>query len=327
MSFSHYLKEIGRGPNGSRPLSQDDAQQLMSAMLDSGVPDLEFGALLIAMRMKGESLDELMGFYQALDARLYHIEAPNCGARPVVIPTYNGARRQPNLTPLIALWLKQFGVPALLHGEMEGHGRVATMHVLRELDILPCTTLAQAEARLANDRIAFVPTSIFSPGLAAMLSVRNRLGVRNSAHTLVKLIDPFDGLGLRLVSVSHPEYHALLSAFFTATGFDALLMRGTEGEPYANPKRRPELLFFDGGEQRVLFEAESGPIKSLPAIPDTCDAVTTAHWIKRIVAREVPAPLPLVNQLACCLYASGYSPDFNQAKAIAAVETGSLAAA
>ena len=327
MNYAACLKEIGRGPNGSRSLCQEDARELMSAMLDGGVPDLEFGALLIALRMKGESLDELIGFYQAVDARLYKLSVPPAGPRPVVIPTYNGARRHPNLTPLIALWLRQFGVPVLLHGEMEGHGLVASVHVLRELGILPCTTLAQAESRLANDLLAFVPTSVFSPGLAAQLSARNRLGVRNSAHTLVKLFDPFNGLGLRLVSVSHPEYHALLSSFFAATGFDALLMRGTEGEPYANPKRRPELLYFDGGTPRVLFKAESDPIKSLPALPDTCDAVSTARWIKRVLAREVLAPLPLVNQLACCLYASGYSSDFNQAKAIAAVETGSLAAA
>lgn len=327
MNYAAYLKEIGRGPHGSRPLSEDDAQQLMGAMLDGGVPDMEFGALLIALRMKGESLDELLGFHEAVDARLYKIAAPLVGPRPVVIPSYNGARRHPNLTPLIALWLRQFGVPVIVHGEMEGHGRVASVHVLRELGILPCTTLAQAETRLANERLAFVPTSIFSPGLAAQLSARNRLGVRNSAHTLVKLIDPFGGLGLRLISVSHPEYHALLSGFLAATGGNALLLRGTEGEPYANPMRRPELLYFEDGAPRVLFEAESGPIKNLPALPDTCDAVSTAAWIKRVLAREAPAPLPLVNQLACCLYASGYSQDFNQAKAIAAVETGSLAAA
>ncbi len=327
MNYAAYLKEIGRGPNGSRPLDQEDAQQLMGAMLDGGVPDLEFGALLVALRMKGESLDELLGFYQAVDSRLYKLAVPPTGPRPVVIPTYNGAHHHPNLTPLIALWLRQFGVPVLLHGEMEGHGRVATVHVLRELGILPCTTLAQTENHLANERLAFAPTSVFSPGLAAQLSARNRLGVRNSAHTLVKLIDPFNGVGLRLVSVSHPKYHQLLSDFLTATGFDALLMRGTEGEPYANPKRRPELLYFEGGTSHVLFEAESSPIKSLTALPDTCDAVSTARWIKRVLAREISAPLPLVNQLACCLYASGYSQDFNQAKAIAAVETGSLAAA
>ena len=327
MNYAACLKEIGRGPSGSRSLSQEDAQQLMGAMLDGGVPDLELGALLIALRMKGESLDELLGFYQAVDARLYKLAAPPTGPRPVIIPSYNGAHRHPNLTPLIALWLRQFGVPVLLHGELEGHGRVATVQVLRELGILPCTTLAQARARLANEFLAFVPTSVFSPGLAAQLSARNRLGVRNSAHSLVKLMDPFDGLGLRLISASHPEYHALFAAFLTATGYNALLMHGTEGEPYANPKRRPELLYFEGGAPRVLFEAEIGPIKNVPALPDTCDAASTARWIKRVLAREAQAPLPLVNQLACCLYASGYSQDFNQAKAIAAVETGSLAAA
>lgn len=333
LNYANVLKEIGRGPNGSQTLSQDDAQQLMGAMLDGGVPDLEFGALLIALRMKGESLEELLGFHYAVDRRLYKIAAPSAGPRPVVIPSYNSARQHPNLTPLIALWLRQFGVPVIVHGEMEGHGGVATVQVLRELGILPCTTLAQAEARLVNDRFAFVPTSVFSPGLAAQLSARNRLGVRNSAHTLVKLIDPFedtgDGsdVGLRMIGVSHPEYHALITEFLAATGGNALMLHGTEGEPYANPRRRPELLLFEDGAPRVLFGAESGPIKSLPALPDTCDAASTAAWIKRVLAREAPAPLPLVNQLACCLYACGYSQDLNQAKAIAAVETGSLAAA
>lgn len=327
MNYAACLKEIGRGPDARQPLSQEDARQLMSAMLDGGVPDLEFGALLVALHMKGESLEELMGFYQAVDARLYKLSVPPVAPRPVVIPTYDGARRHPNLTPLIALWLRQFGVPVLLHGEMEGHGRVATVHVLRELGILPCTTLAQAENRLASDLLAFVPTRVFSPGLAAQLSARNRLGVRSSAHILVKLFDPFNGLGLRLVSVSRPEDQTLLSAFFAATGFDALLMHGTEGEPYADPKRRPEFLYFEGGTPRVLFEAEFGPIKNLSALPNTCDAASTARWITRVIAREAQAPLPLVNQLACCLYASGYSQDFNQAKAIAAVETGSLVAA
>ena len=41
------------------------------------------------------------------------------------------------------------------------------------------------------------------------------------------------------------------------------------------------------------------------------------------MAGEAPIPHPLVNQLACCLYACGYADDMNQAKAIAAIETGS----
>jgi anthranilate phosphoribosyltransferase len=327
MGFANYLKEIGRGAQGARPLSEADAHQLMSAMLDGGVPDLELGALLMALRMKGETLDELLGFHEAMDERLNRIPLVGSSPRPIVIPTYNGARRQANLTPLIALWLKQFGIPVLLHGTLEGHGRVATAYILRELGMLPCTTVSQASMQLATDRIAFVPTNVLSPGLTALLNVRSRLGVRNTAHTLAKLIDPFEGRGLRMISVSHPDYLKLISDFLMATGADALLMRGTEGEPYANPKRRPEIVHFRDGQQELLFEAETGPIASLPTIPDSADAVTTAAWIKRVLARELFAPQPLVNQLACCLFASGYTQDFNQAKAIAAVETGSLAAA
>lgn len=327
MGFANYLKEIGRGAQGARPLSEADAHQLMSAMLDGGVPDLELGAILTALRMKGENLDELLGFYEAMDERLNRITLAGSSPRPIVIPTYNGARRQANLTPLIALWLKQFGIPVLLHGTLEGHGRVATAYILRELGMLPCTTVSQASMQLATERIAFVPTSVLSPGLTALLNVRSRLGLRNTAHTLVKLIDPFDGAGLRMISVSHPDYLRLLSDFLAATGTDALLMRGTEGEPFANPKRRPDIVHFRAGQESLLFEAETGPIASLPTLPEAADAVTTATWIKRVLAREVFAPQPLVNQLACCLYASGYTQDFNQAKAIAAVETGSLAAA
>jgi hypothetical protein len=46
-----------------------------------------------------------------------------------------------------------------------------------------------------------------------------------------------------------------------------------------------------------------------------------------VLRGEMPLPLPIVNQVACCLYGTGYTVDMNQAKAIAAVETGSLLAA
>jgi anthranilate phosphoribosyltransferase len=115
--------------------------------------------------------------------------------------------------------------------------------------------------------------------------------------------------------------------FLLATGAHALLLRSTEGEAFANPVRRPQLVYISDGASQVLFEAEAGPSKGVPALPAGIDAVTTALWIRRVLAGEVPVPLPLVNQLACCLFGAGYTSDMNQAKAIVAVETGSLAAA
>ncbi|MEQ1667102.1 MAG: DNA-binding protein YbiB [Sulfuriferula sp.] len=324
MSYSAVLKEIARGVHGARNLSVDAAAQLYGAMLDGGVPEMELGAILIALRMKGESDDELLGFYQALESRLYTLDAPAAGMRPVVIPSYNGARHQANLVPLLALLLVRFGIPVLIHGSLESQGRITTAYILRELGVLPSASLVQANKALAQDLIAFVPTAVLSPGLANLLALRNRLGVRNSAHSLAKMLNPFAGDSLRLVSVSHPDYLTKMRDFFETTGLRALLLRGTEGEAFANPKRRPDLLYCDDGRSQLLFEAEAGPLKTVPHLPQSIDAVTTAAWIQDALAGRQPIPLAVINQLACCLYGTGYTSDMNQAKAIVAMETNSL---
>lgn len=327
MSFSRYIKEIGRGAEGPGELSEQDAYQLFGAMLDGGVPDLELGAILLALRVKTETLSELIGFCGALNERLFRLCAPIGKAKPVLLPSYNGARHQPNLLPLLALLLQRFGAPVLVHGTLNGNGRVASAYVFRELGIMPCANLTQAQDALDKEGIAFAPTAVLAPGLADLLSLRGRLGVRSSAHLIAKLIDPFEGGGLRVVSASHPSYIEKMHELLVATGAHALLLRGTEGEPFANPERRPRIEYFHDATAQVLFEAETGPLRNIPTLPAIIDAATAAAWIKKVLAGEIPVPLPIVNQLACCLFASGYANDMNQAKAIVAVETGSLAAA
>jgi len=327
MQYARYLKDIGRGTDGIGDLNEQEAYQLFGAMLDGGVPELELGALLLALNMKTESLTELLGFHGALGERLFRLSAPSAKALPVVFPSYNGARHEPNLLALLVLLLQRFGVPVLLHGMLDGSGRVASAYILRELGIMPSANLAQAQAALQVDGIAFVPTLVLAPGLADLLSLRGRLGVRSSAHVVAKLIEPFDSGSLRVVSASHPPYLERAREFLLATGARALLLRGTEGEPFADPRRRPQIEYFEDGVAQLLFEEEVTPAKNVPALPAGIDAASTAAWIRSALAGDVPVPLPIVNQLACCLYAAGYTSDMNQAKAIVAVETGSLAAA
>jgi anthranilate phosphoribosyltransferase len=325
VNFAHILKEIGAGGDGPRDLPAAEAQQLYAAMLDGGVPDLELGAILLALRIKGESLPELLGFHQALTERLYRLRPPGGGVRTVVIPTYDGAQSRPNLLPLVALLLQRMNVPVLLHGTLEGHGRVASAYILRELGILPSGTLAQAQEAFDREKLAFVPTAVLSPGLANLLSLRSRLGVRSSAHLLARLIDPFGGASLRLASVSHPAYLEKLRQFFLATGDAAIVMQGTEGEAYANPQKRPRIELCRDGEAQLLFEEEHAATP--PPEAQDLEAKATAAWIRKALEGGAALPLPMVNQLACILYGAGYTTDFNQAKAIVAVETRSLAAA
>lgn len=320
MNFAQYIKEIGRGASSSADLPDAEAEKLYGAILDGGVPDLEMGAIILALRMKGESREEMSAFLRAAEARTYPLQRPNTEVRPVVLPSYNGARKGANLTPLLAVLLQRFGVPVLVHGPLEGFGRVTSGHVFRELGMMPAASLSQAQELMNKEGIAFVPLSVLSPGLTLQLSLRSRLGVRNCAHSLVKMLDPFQGQGVLVAAATHPPYIDLMREMLLNKGQTALLLRATEGEPFANPKRRPRIELIRDGDCQMLFEAEHDSIKSLPHLPEEADAKTTAQWIRRTLDENLPLPLPLANQLVACLYASGYARDFNEAKALVAVE-------
>ena len=101
MGIGIYLKEIGRGKDGARSLSRAQAADLMGQVLDASVTDIEIGAFCLAMRVKGETPQEMAGFLDAVSQRLHRIPASN--QPTIVIPSYNGARKLPVLTPLLAL--------------------------------------------------------------------------------------------------------------------------------------------------------------------------------------------------------------------------------
>jgi anthranilate phosphoribosyltransferase len=291
------------------------------------VPELELGALLIALQQKKKSLTELAGYASAINERLFRLTPPPAKAQPVVLPSYGGARDQPNLLPLLALLLQRFGVPVLVHGMLNGDGTIASAYVFRELGIMPCANLSQAQEVLDKAGVAFVPTAVLAPGLADLLALRGRLGVRSIAHDVARLIDPFEGDSLRVVGVAREASLDLKRDFLLGTGAHALLLMGAHGESYADPTNRPRIEHLREGNSQTLFEAEAVTLKKIATLPDDVTAAATAAWIRRALAGETPVPLPFVNQLATCLFAAGYTTDMNQAKAIVAVETGSLAAA
>jgi len=162
------------------------------------------------------------------------------------------------------------------------------------------------------------------PGACHASRASHRLGFRNTGHTLAKLLDPFYGQCVRVASATRSAELARLEAFLATARADALLLKGSEGEPFANPRRRPRMLYFSAGAAQTLFDEEAAASRAA-SLPAAVDAAATATWIKLALGGRLPVPHPLVNQFACCLFASGYSEDFNQAKAIAAVEAGALA--
>lgn len=306
------------------PLSEMEAHELFAAMLDGGVQEMELGALLAALHLSPRSAQELAGFHRAATERSYCLNAPLGRLRPLVIPAFGGARRQHNLLPLLAMLLARLGVPVLMQGPLDAGGRVGAVYILRELGVLPSATVAQAQQALDERLIAFLPVAALCPGLASLIGLQPRLGFPTAGHLVAPLMDPFGGEGMRLVGAASAAETETLGGFLAASGANALLLRSTEGDPFADPFRRPRIEFFADGDAHALFEEEAAPVDPVAGLPERVEAAATAGWIRQALAGDAPIPHPLVNQLACCLYACGYTDDMNQAKAIAAVETSSL---
>lgn len=303
VDLTPFLKEIGRGPEGARNLSRSEAEQVFGAVLDAAVSDLQLGALLIGLRMKGEAVEELVGFAAATEARYEHLAPLPDGRIPVILPSYNGARHMPNLVPLLANLLLEAEVPVLVHGVRRDPKRVTTCEILEALGVTPVGSAAEAHAALVREGIAFLPIEHLHPKLAGVLGFRERLGLRNSAHTLAKILQPIEGECLRLVSVTHPEYLLRMRDFFAERGGSALLLRGAEGEVVANAKRQPQIELLRGNDAVVVVEADASVLAEPPDLPAARDAQTTADWTTAALAGTVAVPAPIERQVAACVEA------------------------
>lgn len=289
MGISQYIKQIGRGRQGARSLAREQAADLFGQVLDGAASDLEVGAFCIAIRIKGETPEEMAGFLDATYARLHRMPA---GTRPVVVlPSYNGARKLPVLTPLLALLLARHGVPVLIHGTATESGRVFVPEVLRGLDVHALPSIRAIEPGEA----AFVPTELLCPGLKRLLDVRRVVGLRNSSHSLVKLMNPCEGPAVIVGSYTHAEYGESMAAVFELMGSTALLLRGTEGEAVADARRMPRMDAFIGGRRETVQEGRKGTQTDLPELPHEIDAESTADYIRDVLAgrKSVPASMAL----------------------------------
>ena len=265
MSITSFLKVIGRGSKGAGDLDHNQAKEVFTQILDGNVSDLELGAFCIAMRIKGESVSELMGFMDALQP---HLNLLNLGTRPtIVLPSYNGARKQANLTPLLAGMLS-LGWPIL-------------------------KTKDEFGALLALNQPIFCPLNVISPALQKLLDIRERIGLRNTGHVLAKLINPTLQKPWQVSNYTHPEYPEKLREFFELRSANAILMRGSEGEPTASLQRLPEMHFLLANANEMTTPEER--FEALSPFLEI-DAISTASVTEQILSGQVKCPSSILRQ-------------------------------
>jgi len=202
------------------------------------------------------------------------------------------------------LLLAREGVPVLMHGVVTDPGRVTSAEILRVMELPPVTGREQVAPQFAAGLPVFIPIEQLAPRMARLLAMRRILGVRNSTHTLVKLIQPFSQPALRLNSYTHPEYLTMLTTYFSSAApagrGDVFLMRGTEGETVANVKRAQQIEWFHHHTCTTLVHRQE-PVDALPALPEGADAESTAIWIRAVLDGQQAIPEAIAEQVTHCM--------------------------
>ena len=293
------LKEIARGKHGAKNLTREQARELFAAVFAGEVADLALGALLVALRVKGENLDELAGMMDALQPHVVPLRFPVRRATPVMIPTYNGARKLPNLVPLLALLLAREGVPVLIHGEIHEARRVGAFEILQKLGHSQANSLGEAEQQLQEENLAAVSLDLLCPPLGRLISLREQMGVRNSGHTLAKLVLPVNvpaAQAMRLIAVTHPDFMELMREYFTTEPANIFLMRGVEGEPVVRLHAPQPMEYISAAGLRQSITLEMKETHDPEMLPSR-DADATAAWTEEILAGLRPIPEAIFRQV------------------------------
>ena len=202
--FAQYIRIIGRGPNLSRPLTEDEMVAAAGMIMRGEVEDLQLGAFLCILRLRTEVPEEGLGFVRAVRET---IQLP---ADPPEVdldwPTYAGKKRQLPWFLLSALTLAQNGVKICMQGT-EGHtlGRLYSSEALAFLGLPLAGSLTEAAEQIRATNFAYLPLRVLSPKLQDIIELKNIIGLRSPVNTFSRMINPFSA-PYEIHTVFHPNY-------------------------------------------------------------------------------------------------------------------------
>ena len=232
--FAQYVRILGKGKQGSRALTQQEAYSAMRMILAGEVQDIQLGAFLMLVRAKEEAPEELAGFVQAARESLV---LP--ASQPKVTldwSSYAGKRRQLPWFLLSALLLAANGVTVFMHGTGgRKDDRVYTPEALELLGIYASQSLAEAASRIEQRGFAFMTLRNLNPMLHELMELRPLLGLRSPVHTVARMINPFNAPVL-LQGVFHPGYRDIhQQAALLLNQPHMAVFKGEGGEIERNP--------------------------------------------------------------------------------------------
>ncbi len=209
------------------PLSREDAQQVFDAIMAGDATPAQIGGLLMAMRTRGESVDEYAAAAAAMRAKCVPVKAPE-GAMDIVGTGGDGMKTL-NISTATAFVVAGAGVPVAKHGNKNLSSLSGAGDVLTEMGINVMVGADVVERGLAEAGIGFMMAPMHHPATKFVMPVRQELGTRTLFNILGPLTNPA-GVKRQLTGAFSREVIRPMAETLGALGSEkAWLVHGADG--------------------------------------------------------------------------------------------------
>ena len=209
-------------------LSRDEARHVMHAMLEPGLPTERIGAFLAALRLRGEHVDEVVGFVEALRERAVASARPRpecidvCGTGGDGLGTFN-------VSTTVAFVVAAAGQPIAKHGNRAVSSKCGSFDVLDALGVAYASDPSGVDQQIDRFGLGFMFAPAFHPALKALGQVRRNLGFYTVFNMLGPLLNPV-GAKRQLIGVFRDSALGLVADALVALGAEnAWVVRGDDG--------------------------------------------------------------------------------------------------
>jgi anthranilate phosphoribosyltransferase len=182
-------------------LTANDAHAAMASVMEGEATPAQLGGLLLALRKRGETIDELTGFARAMRERVVPVSAPE-GAIDTCGTGGDGSRTF-NISTAAALVVAAAGVPVAKHGNRAMSSATGSADVLEALGIPIDHSASSAASALESDGFAFLFAPSYHPAMRHAGPVRRELGVPTAFNLLGPITNPA-GVRRQVIGVADP---------------------------------------------------------------------------------------------------------------------------
>jgi len=224
--MAHEWTEVLARVSTRHDLSREDTAWVMEQILTDQAPLVSVAGVLVALRTKGETADEVAGFAQTMLAHATRITVP--GRTLDLVGTGGDGHHTVNVSSMASLVVAGAGVTVVKHGNRAASSLTGTADVLEELGI-PLDLSPQRVAEVAVEAgITFCFAPVFHPSMRFAAPIRKELGIPTVFNVLGPLCNPAQPTA-SAIGVGHPTLGPVMAGVFAAQGRDALLFRNHDG--------------------------------------------------------------------------------------------------